>query len=93
MILNVIDRRRRPYRWRKVNAIIESTWHDNGCADGDEAEDDGGDNDILYDQREDISLTDAIAWANAQADGVTLYIYDVGDGTTAVGSDAANSDD
>ena len=92
MILNVIDRRRRPYRWRKINAIIESTWHDNSCQDSDQAEDSGDDDDVPYDEREGISLTEAIAWASAEKDGVTLYFYDFGDGTTAIPTDAANSD-
>jgi hypothetical protein len=35
MIWNIIDRRKRPYRWRVVTAIIEATWHDDSCPDSD----------------------------------------------------------
>ena len=37
MIWNIIDCRTRPYRWKRVNAIIESIEHDNICADADQA--------------------------------------------------------
>jgi len=80
MIYNVIDKRTRPYRWREVNAIIEATSHDNACNDADQQS--PGDADLDYDERENITLQDALAWANAQACPVTLYIYDKGAGTT-----------
>jgi len=38
MILNIIDNRKRPYRWKRISAIIEATWHDNSCEDADIAE-------------------------------------------------------
>lgn len=28
-ILNIVDRRKRPYRFQKINAIVEPTRHDN----------------------------------------------------------------
>ena len=37
MIWNIIDNRRRPYRWREVNAIVEAVEHDNSCPDADQA--------------------------------------------------------
>ena len=80
MIHNIIDRRTRPYRWREVNAIIEATSHDNFCQDADQQP--PSDNDLTYDQLENVSLKQAIAWANDQTCPVTLYIYDKGAGTT-----------
>jgi hypothetical protein len=32
MIWNIVDRRKRPYRWKAITAIIEPTYHDNNCA-------------------------------------------------------------
>ena len=80
MIWNIIDRRNRPYRWKRVNAIIEAVENDNACEDADQApyDPDG----IDYDQREGISVSEAVTWATEQEGAVTLYIYDEGDGTT-----------
>lgn len=80
MIYNVIDRRERPYRWRKINAIIEATSHDNTCEDADEQP--HSEDDAVYDQLENVSLHEAILWAQQQPCAVTLYIYDRGMGTT-----------
>jgi hypothetical protein len=80
MIWNIIDSRKRPYRWKRINAIVEATSHDNSKSDSDQAQD--GPDDIVYDQREGISLADAIAWANGLPGGVTLFLYDEGRGTT-----------
>jgi hypothetical protein len=73
-ILNIIDRRKRPYRFRKINAVIEPTRHDNRCKDADQAE--GRDNWLGYDEREHISLAEAIEWAATAPDELTLYLYD-----------------
>jgi hypothetical protein len=83
MIWNVVDKRTRPYRWAKINAIIEATWHDNRVPDTDivphlKPQED----EVTYDQREGISLHDAVQWANNQTCPVTLYLYDDGVGTT-----------
>jgi dTDP-glucose pyrophosphorylase len=78
VIANIIDRRKRRYRWRKITAIVEATYHDNICADSDQAEDDA--NAVTYDQREEISLAKAVIWAQAFPSAVTLYLYDLGDG-------------
>ena len=80
MICNIIDRRTRRYRWREVNAIIEATAHDNGCADADQQP--PSDGDVTYDQLENVTLQEALAWANAEPNAVTLYLYDSGAGTT-----------
>ena len=76
MIWNIIDRRNRPYRWKRVNAIIEAVENDNSCEDADQAPNDP--DRIDYDEREFISVAEAVAWANGQTCAVTLYIYDGG---------------
>jgi len=77
MIWNIIDRRKSPYRWKLVTAIIEATWHDNGVPDSDQAERDDG---PTYEEKAAISVADAITWAQAEAFPVTLYLYDLGKG-------------
>jgi len=77
---NIIDRRERHYRWKRVNAIIEPTSHDNCCQDSDQAEEDP--DAAVYEQREGISLAKAVGWADAKPYRVTLYLYDEGCGTT-----------
>tara|TARA_R110002095_G_scaffold194354_1_gene172614 strand:- start:2122 stop:2367 length:246 start_codon:yes stop_codon:yes gene_type:complete len=79
MIWNIIDKRERKYRWEKVNAVIESTWHDNSCHDADQVSGDDAD-DVSYEQRKAISVHDAIIWAEAEPAKVTLYLYDEGQG-------------
>lgn len=37
-IVNIIDRRTRPYRFKVVNAIVEAAWHDNSVADSDQVD-------------------------------------------------------
>ena len=75
MITNIIDRRRRPYRFLKVNAIVDAAWHDNSVKDADRAplfENDGP----TYEEREHIPLSEAVNWAAAFAEAVTLFLYD-----------------
>jgi hypothetical protein len=76
MIWNIADHRTRPYRWKRINAIVEAIWHDNSREDSDQA----GEvpEEIVYDKREGISLADAIAWASGLPDRVTLYLFDEG---------------
>lgn len=81
MIANVIDRRKREYRWKCINAIAEAVWHDNNCKDADFA-DPNPQYDLDYDQRENISLNEAVEWASALKSEVTLYLYDQGEGTS-----------
>lgn len=73
-LCNVIDRRKRPYRFLKVNAIVEPTCHDNPCKDADHVERDY--HGIGYDESEHTSLATAIIWANSFPHQVTLYLYD-----------------
>jgi hypothetical protein len=82
MIWNVVDLRERRYRWAKINAIIEATWHDNTCKDTDTAPVVRDEDEVTYDEKEGISLHEAINWANRQSCPVTLYLYDEGKGTT-----------
>tara|TARA_R110000868_G_scaffold2321_3_gene17257 strand:- start:4993 stop:5238 length:246 start_codon:yes stop_codon:yes gene_type:complete len=79
MIWNIVDKRARKYRWGKVNAVIESAWHDNSCADSDQVPEDD-DDEVSYDQRQDISVHEAVVWAESEAAKVTLYLYDQGQG-------------
>ena len=83
MIWNIIDCRKRRYRWARINAIIEATWHDNSCADTDIAPTASADTEVMYDEREGVALHEAIAWANQQSCPVTLYLYDEGAGIGA----------
>ena len=76
MIWNVIDRRRRRYRWAKVHAIVEPTWHDNSVSGADQAPETTAETDVVFDERKEISVNDAITWATSQSCPVTLYVRD-----------------
>lgn len=80
MLWNVIDKRKRPYRWREINAIIEATEHDNSCADADQAPESDPNVTVDYDALEAVSVSEAIKWAESQSCPVTLYLYDLGAG-------------
>jgi hypothetical protein len=80
MLWNIIDRRTRPYRWREVNAIVESVEHDNSCQDADQAPESDPSLTVDYDALEAVSVQEAIASATGQRCPVTLYLYDVGGG-------------
>lgn len=74
-ITNIIDRRKRQYRFKKINAIVEAAWHDNSVKDADQILlpiDSGPD----YSQMEHISLSDAVTWAESFAGPITLFLYD-----------------
>jgi hypothetical protein len=62
MIANIIDNRKRRYRWKKINAIIEPTYQDIDIDDADEIDDPGPDAPV-HDRQIAISVADAIAWA------------------------------
>ena len=79
MIWNIIDRRKRKYRWKSITAILEPISHDNSCADSDQA-DEPDEPFASYDQLDETSLADAVTWAQSQPFAVTLYLYDLGDG-------------
>ena len=77
MIFNIIDNRKRNYLWKRVNAIVEPTWHDNTHEEADKAEPSEGE--VDYDERERISVADAVAWAGSFPYPVTLHLYDESD--------------
>lgn len=87
MITNIYDQRKRRYRWKLVNAVIEPTWHDNACRDSDQISSEGWKNVSFYEQRTDISLADAILWASGVGYPVTLFLYDQGEGIEADNED------
>jgi hypothetical protein len=74
MILNIVDNRKLRYRWKRINAVAEPTWHDNKCKDADQAEVTQDERD--YEERNNISVTEAIKWADNLSFPVTLYLYD-----------------
>jgi hypothetical protein len=78
MICNIVDEREHRYRWKRINAIVEPTWHDNSCRDSDQAEVDSDAR--VYEQRKNISVAEAVAWASAKPYSVTLFLYDAGHG-------------
>lgn len=73
-LCNVIDRRKRPYRFANVNAVIEPTCHDNSIDGADQAE--GGYAGIGYDEKEHVTVAHACKWAQSFDHAVTLYLYD-----------------
>lgn len=74
MIMNVIDNRRLRYRWKRVNAVSEPTWHDNKCPDADQAH--PGLGEVDYEERNGVSVSEAIRWADELPYVVTLYLSD-----------------
>ncbi len=78
MIWNIIDHRKRPFRWKAITAIMEPTYHDNCVTDSDQADEPIVD--TIYDQREEISLAEAVTWVQSLPFPATLYLYDLGHG-------------
>ncbi len=78
MLVNIIDRRKNKYVFSHINAIIEPTKQDNRRRDAELIKDD--DEVTSYEERADISIAKAIAWANSLSGNYTLYIYDLGGG-------------
>lgn len=74
-LLNIIDHRKRPYRFLRINAVIEPTRHDNRVKDADQAPG-RSDSWLEYEETEHVPLNEAFAWAEAHPDEVTLYLYD-----------------
>lgn len=85
MILNIVDNRTKRYRWKRITAIIEPTWHDNKCTDSDYSPKWVTEPTVGYDERAEISLHEALHWAMNLPYGVTLYLYDLGQGINIVG--------
>lgn len=76
-ILNIVGRRVRRYRWKKITVIAEAASHDNSCKDTDRAKFYGG---MGYEELPKTSLSDAIVWASTLPFQATLYLYDYGKG-------------
>ena len=80
-LVNIVDHRERPYRWRRINAVIEATGADNCCVDADQAPISKNISNLIYEERRGISFASAIAWASKHSyPFITLYIYDEGCG-------------
>ena len=77
MIANIIDGRKRRHRWKKINAVIEPTSHDNRVEDADQIDEPGLDA-PTYDRRLAVSVAEAVAWAMEIPCDVTLCLYDLG---------------
>ena len=75
MLMNVIDLREKPYRWKTVVAVVESAAKNNAAEDADLVEEAGG-IEIDYAEREDLTVRDAVLWAEQLQGKVTLYLYD-----------------
>jgi hypothetical protein len=86
MITNIIDKRKRRYRFLKINAVVEAAWQDNTVKDADQAPS-CKDNGPTYEEREHIALSEAVAWASAFAEPVTLFFYDEDAGITEPGNE------
>ncbi len=80
MLCNIIDNRKRKYRWRNLNAIVEATEHDNSCADSDQIPEAEQGIAPTYENRSGISLNEAVQWASEFNGSITLYLYDAGSG-------------
>ena len=76
MIINVMDLRERPYRWKSVCAVVQSATKDNVAEDADQVTEGLG-VEIDYAEREGISVREAVLWADSMGGMVTLYLYDV----------------
>lgn len=79
MIWNIVDGRKQKYRWRIINAVIENIAHDNSCKDSDQF-DEANEEATMYEQRKNISLHEAIEWAEKSPGKLTLYLYNQNDG-------------
>ncbi len=77
VIWNIIDSRKRPYRWRQVNAVIENIEHDNSV-EGADIFDEQNPGAPLYEEKNGVLLHEAIEWAESAPGKVTLYLYDDG---------------
>ena len=76
MLINVIDLRARSYRWQKVLAVLESAFKNNEAEDADQVSGEIGAL-IDYAERSNVTVRDAVQWAEAAGGPVTLYLYDM----------------
>ncbi len=78
MIVNIVDHRKNKYRWLKIDAVIEDTSHDNAIENSDFSEVSASKAYIQCEDKTDISLHEAICWAENLPGRVTLFLYDLG---------------
>lgn len=76
MICNVIDMRTRLHRWKRVNAIVEASWHFNMAKDADQAEFPERENEVTWEELTGVTVEEAVQWAISKPCPVTLFLYD-----------------
>lgn len=83
MITNILDRRTSVHRWTVVDAVAEATWHDNLEKPSPTHDNADAAASIAmadtFEIRAGISVAEAVVWASAFPDDVTLYLYDEGE--------------
>jgi len=72
VIWNIVDQRKRHYRWKRVNAVIEDSSADNSCDDSDQVLPEHGPAGPIYAARKNISVAEAVKWASQEKGLVTL---------------------
>ena len=82
MIENILDRRANQYLVTKVTAIIEPAAADNSVAGATQFDPDDPAITTWYEERQKVSVKEAIAWANAFEFAVTLVLLDYEDPMT-----------
>lgn len=75
MIVNVMDLRERPYRWKSVCAVVQSASKDNVAEDADQVTQALG-VEIDYAEKMGVTVREAVLWADGLGGMVTLYLYD-----------------
>ncbi|MCV6591823.1 MAG: hypothetical protein OIF48_02645 [Silicimonas sp.] len=75
MIVNVMDLRERPYRWKNICAVVQSATKDNVAEDADQVREGLG-VEIDYAERMGITVREAVQWAEGLGGMLTLYLYD-----------------
>ncbi len=80
MLCNIVDKRKRRHRWRKVNAIVEATEHDNANGDSDQVPEEEQGIAVTYEELVGVSVHEALQWASNFDGPTTLFLYDDGDG-------------
>lgn len=81
MIVNVMDLRERPYRWKRICAVVQSATKDNVAEDADQVREGLG-VEIDYAERMGISVREAFQWAEGLGGMITLYLYDAEEEST-----------
>ncbi len=77
-ICNILDMRTRKFRWKTVDAIVEATAQDNRNKDADEAPASNPPEFYTFEELTEISVQEAICWAQQFEFPVTLTLLDGG---------------